>query len=123
MNKPNKTERPQENNQKGNKKIRWGKILMVVFTVFVLLQFGQQYIKYTEVNSEIAVYEDKLEVAEAKYEDLKQEKSLLLSDSYIEKMAREDLGMIKKGEVLLSPAEEKEIPTLAKDLNESEMNH
>mgnify|MGYP000684731324 FL=1 len=44
--------------------------------------------------------EDEIRVAEQKLEELEEEKSILGSDEYVERKAREDLGYVKSDETV-----------------------
>ena len=44
--------------------------------------------------------EDEIRVAEQKLEELEEEKSILGSDEYVERQAREDLGYVKSDETV-----------------------
>ena len=63
-------------------------------------------VKYYDLKQEAQQYQQIKDQQLAKNEALKKEKELLSDTSYIESVARETLGLVKKGEVLVVPAKE-----------------
>ncbi len=88
------------------RKKRWGMIAFVVIAFFVAFYFGERYIQYNNMQAELASYEQELAQAEKRYADLEKQKQLLYDDSYLETLARANLGMVREGETLVSPMEE-----------------
>jgi cell division protein FtsL len=66
---------------------------------FVYMMADQQAI-INRYNQDFARLEQKIEEEEQRNSHLKREKEMLNSDEYIEKVAREKLGMVKEGERL-----------------------
>lgn len=82
-----------------NKKFKWKNI------IFILILF---YAGYVFINQQIAIHKIKNEIAQKKLEEqkvknknkkLQDEVKMSESDVYIEKLARERLGLIKQGEI------------------------
>lgn len=94
--------------KKFKKSFSWQTALLILTIFLVVLAFGKQYIRYCEIKDEVQSCTLELKEAQKNYEKIKKEKALLDDDSYIEQKAREDLGMIKKGEVLILPSEKEE---------------
>lgn len=88
------------------RRFRIGNVIVFAFICFLLVQFGQQYVKYYDLKQEAQQYQQVKDQQLAKNEALKKEKELLSDTSYIESVARETLGLVKKGEVLVVPAKE-----------------
>ena len=74
-----------------------------VLLLFILLYFSytaiQQYLQLKAISQEQAAVEARLSQAQKVNEELLQEKNNLGKIDYIEKIAREELGMTKQGEM------------------------
>lgn len=88
------------------RKKRWGMIAFVVIAFFVAFYFGERYIQYKHMQAELVSYEQELAQTEQRYADLEKQKQLLYDESYLETLARANLGMVRNGETLVSPMEE-----------------
>lgn len=73
-------------------------ILLVLLGYFVYLAVDQQ-IYIHEVQQEKAAVQKQYEKEQAKNKELTEEKNELENPQYIEKIARDEFGMTKKGEV------------------------
>lgn len=74
--------------------------MILIFGIILYVGYiltGQQRILY-EKESEARQYREKLKKEEQIAESLKKQKDMVGSDMYIEKIAREKLGMVKPGE-------------------------
>lgn len=72
-------------------------VLLAIFAYFAYIAVGQQEILHLRAQ-ELQKIEDKIDEEAKLNEELKKEQDQLSSDEFIEKAAREKLGMIKKGE-------------------------
>lgn len=97
--------------------------LFIVIAFFIVFQLYGQYDRLLDMQDEIAVYTQRLEVAEAEYQQLLETRELLNNDSYIERLARENLGMVKQGETLVSLSKDTGAPTLNEHLDVKALNH
>jgi cell division protein FtsL len=80
------------------KKSRFGIfVLMAIFIYLSYLAVGQQRMIYAK-NLENSKVESKIAVEKKTNEELKNEEKIINSDEYIEKVARDKLGMVKKDE-------------------------
>lgn len=74
-----------------------------VLLLFIVLYFSytaiQQYLQLKAISQEQAAVEARLSQAQKVNEELLQEKNNLGKIDYIEKIAREELGMTKQGEM------------------------
>jgi cell division protein FtsL len=72
-------------------------ILLAIFLYFSYIAVSQQ--KLINAKSiELSKLEEKIKEEEEQNEELKKEKEIIQTDEYIEKIAREKLGMVKKNE-------------------------
>lgn len=72
-------------------------ILLVIFLYFSYIAVSQQRLINAK-NIELSKLEEKIKNEEKLNEELKKEKENIQTDEYIEKIAREKLGMVKKNE-------------------------
>lgn len=80
------------------KKSRFGLFILLVFFLYFAWQMaGQQKLLYSK-GLEMKKIESKVSEEEKLNTELKKEKENMNSDEYIEKVAREKLGMVKEGE-------------------------
>ena len=96
-------------------------LLMVALAVFGI-NFTKEYLFYRELKAEADALDLRLVQEELKYEQLQEAKALLFNESYIERYARKNLGMIKIGETLVYPMEAKEVPVLNVNIDDSPDN-
>ncbi|OGO80460.1 MAG: hypothetical protein A2Y21_11240 [Clostridiales bacterium GWC2_40_7] len=72
-------------------------LLMVIFIYFAYTAVGQQKILYMK-DVELKKVQSEIDEETKENEKLKEEQEELNSDEFVEKTAREKLGMVKKGE-------------------------
>lgn len=75
----------------------WTFIIVGLFVYFAYTMFEQEKVFYNK-NREMNDIETKLNEEEKLENDLKSEMEILNSDEYNENVAREELGMVKRGE-------------------------
>lgn len=79
--------------------INWFTILMVVIIGYFAVILVKQQVYFNQVSVDQAAAEERLATAKAEHEKLVKEKDDLNRLDYIEKIAREELGMTRKGEL------------------------
>ena len=90
---------------KSKKRFCWFRVLGVCAVFFMMLKLGQQYQRYQIIQGEVDLYKQKLAEAQDEYFNQQEHLKLYYSDSFLEQIARSNLGMVKVGEVVVSPAE------------------
>ena len=84
-------------------RIRWFRLLILLAAAyFIFLAVGQQFELYT-IRRETFSLKDRIEELEHSNKSLSEEKIRLSSPAYVEKIAREQLGLVKPGEVPYIP--------------------
>ena len=73
---------------------------LLVFVCAVSVGIGKQAIRYQEVKAELAVVTAEIEEQQEKQLDFETRREYYTSDSYIEQVAREQLGMVKPNEII-----------------------
>ncbi|WP_455630296.1 FtsB family cell division protein [Megamonas sp.] len=79
-------------------------VLIIAYLGFIIVK---QEVYMTELDQETVVTQSRLDKAKQINDKLKQEKANLEKRDYIEKVAREELGMTKPGEVPYISSENK----------------
>lgn len=83
-------------NKRGKPSI-WALILAVFFLYFCYVLIDQQKVIMAR-ESEIARIQEKIGEEQMTNEELTKQREIINSDEYVEKVAREKLGMVKKEE-------------------------
>lgn len=91
--------------KKKNKKSRklsslFLRVFLFIFVATVSVGIGTQFIRYQEVQEELAVVTAEIEKEQKRQLEFETRKEYYTSDSYIEQVAREQLGMVKPNEIL-----------------------
>jgi cell division protein FtsL len=87
------------NNKKKKKPIRIRYIIILLLTVNIVYTLTAQYITIRKSRAQEAQIKTQIEEAKEENERLKEELERMQSDEYMEKLAREKLGLIKPGEI------------------------
>jgi len=82
--------------------------IVAVIVIVAAFNFWQNMEKMNNLQSKIDEMEEKIEKAEAENAELREQLNNTNDPEYIEEVAREKLGLVKPGEMLLVPVEEKQ---------------
>ena len=90
------------------KKLIIKKLIIFAFVIFFVGSYINQLITMRKIENEIATKQSQLEEIQEKNERLQEEVEKINSNSadYLEKLARERLGMIKPGEKVVNSSDE-----------------
>lgn len=80
------------------RKISFRKVVICFIGIYVCFILVSQQMTLSRQNKDINEYTSQLQQAEKKNQKLQDEIKLSKDDSYIEKLAREKLGLIREGE-------------------------
>lgn len=86
---------------------------LMVYAGIAVVSFGQQVFQLQGINQNIDQIQQDITTMRQKNQQLSMEIKRLQSDAYIERVAREQLGLVKPGETVLLKAEissEKPVP-------------
>lgn len=86
-------------------RFRPGRWLALAGILYLLFTFGDQEFHLFKMRTEMARLRDQIRQVQTDNERLRQEIQRLNDDAYIEKAAREELGMVKANEITYIPAE------------------
>ncbi|HEX3033275.1 MAG TPA: septum formation initiator family protein, partial [Bacillota bacterium] len=70
----------------------------------VLFSFGQQFFQMQSIERDMDKIQAEIKAMQLKNKQLHTEVKRLNSDAYVERIAREKLGLVKQGETVLLPA-------------------
>ena len=87
---------------KKKKRFRWWNILLIAAALFFCVRLGLQVKEYFALQEEAEYYREVLSQTESAYQEQLEKEDLLYNDSYLERVAREKLGMVKEGETVVS---------------------
>ncbi len=84
-------------------RIRWFRVLtLLAAAYFIFLAVGQQFELYT-IQRETGSLKNRIAELEQANQSMTEEKKLLSTPAYVEKIARDQLGLVKPGEVPYIP--------------------
>ena len=113
-----KIEQPPQTKKK--KKFRWWNILLVAAALFFCVRLGMQVNEYFALQEEAEYYREVLSETEDAYQEQLEKEELLNNESYLERVAREKLGMVKEGETVVSTTKTEQTQTDAEDQTDEE---
>ncbi|NLL18324.1 MAG: septum formation initiator family protein [Clostridia bacterium] len=93
-------------------KFRWRPLLLFLVGIYALVAFVGLKWELKEADAQIMALEEKKASLLAEQQQLLEEKEKLNNPVYIERRAREALGLIKPGEKILVPAEPGQVLSL-----------
>ena len=80
-------------------RIKWFRVLLIMITGYAVYIFGSQHLQYIAVSREAEAARLRLEQLQQVNQCMTYEKQQLSTAAYVEKLAREELGLVKPGEV------------------------
>ena len=81
------------------RQINWFAIIMIILFLLAAFKLWEQAITYRDLSQDRIKAEERLKAAQEENEKLMNEKAQLDDPEYVEKLAREQLGMTKQGEI------------------------
>lgn len=89
----------QENRKTSGRRLDWFVVLMVGIVGYFSYMMVSQHFYLNSVNRDYDAAQQRLRSAQQENDALQQEKAQLNDPAYIEKIAREELGMTRQGEM------------------------
>lgn len=89
------------------KRIRWAVVLIGFCLLYVMYSFADQALQLSKLRREVSDLRAREATLKSDNERLNQEQQLLQTDAYVEKVAREELGLVKPGETPYIRGEQK----------------
>ncbi|HOV80316.1 MAG TPA: septum formation initiator family protein [Bacillota bacterium] len=81
-------------------------LIALLILMYLAASFGNQFSRISSLQREIENIQQQVNELQQKNAALRQELQMVQSDSYIEKIAREKLGLVKPGETRVVPVPE-----------------
>jgi cell division protein FtsL len=85
-------------------RIRWFRLAVFVVIGYGLYVAASQHLDVRAVNREVDATRTRVEQLKQQNKTLAEEKTRLTTPAYVEKLAREELGLVKPGEIPYIPA-------------------
>lgn len=102
------------------RKNNWLRLLVVGILCYGGVSLGNQFWQWQEINADAGAVQAEIEATRKVNEQLREEIKLLKTTDYIERVAREELGLVKAGEkVLLKATPGKVIPLEKKGVEDA----
>lgn len=89
-------------------KSRGFKIILIFIFIFTAYKFYLNYQEINKLENRISHLEKSISLAKEERAELQLELKNINNPEYIERIARDELGLVKPGELLLIPVEEEE---------------
>ena len=89
----------QENRKTSGRRLDWFVVLMVGIVGYFSYMMVSQHFYLNSVNRDYDAAQQRLQSAQQENDALQEEKAQLNDPAYIEKIAREELGMTRQGEM------------------------
>jgi cell division protein FtsB len=86
---------------------KFEKYLILLLSVYILVIASQTLSRTRKIAAEHKIIAKQLQIAQQKHVKLKELSVALHTDSYLEKLARKKLGLVKSGEVVYKIVDEK----------------
>ena len=93
------------NQKKHKKSFRWSKLIIIAALALCVWRLGDRIDHYFDLQAEVDMYTIQLAQEQSIYNEKQEIISLMEKDAYLERLAREKLGMVKVGEVVVSAVE------------------
>ena len=81
---------------------RWLSLVVIAAVVLGVIQMAGRIDRLIDMENQVAACEERLEQAQAVYDEKMATVELLDNPAYLERVARENLGMVKQGETIVS---------------------
>jgi cell division protein FtsB len=91
----------------GKKKFRIRHLVVIFFLLYCLYTLITQQLKMVSLTRQEVELRERIKAALEEREDLKRQIQLLHTDSFIEGIARDELGLVKPGEIIYKNAEKR----------------
>ncbi len=85
-------------------KLKGPSVILLILLGFIFYSFGGQMVEMYNVRHEIQKIQEQMDELRLKNADLRKQIEQLNSDAYIEREAREKLGLVKPGEKIILEA-------------------
>ncbi|KYZ78271.1 hypothetical protein AXX12_01645 [Anaerosporomusa subterranea] len=88
-------------------KIKWFNLALLLLSAYFCYLVTDRYLEMSSIQRETSAVSQQLEQAQTVNQQLQAERDRLLAPAYVEKLAREQLGLVKPGELPYVPSGKK----------------
>lgn len=85
-------------------RIKWLNLALLLLSAYCCYLVTDRFLELAAIRQETNAIRQQLDQAKTANQELQAERERLLSPAYVEKLAREQLGLVKPGEVPYIPA-------------------
>ncbi|WP_312562167.1 septum formation initiator family protein [Anaerospora sp.] len=80
-------------------RLNWFRVVMIAIILYTVYVCVNQQLQYAAISREMEATKTQLEQLQQTNEAMGQEKQKLSTPAHVEKLAREELGLVKPGEI------------------------
>lgn len=80
-------------------RLNWFRVVMIAIILYTVYVCVNQQLQYAAISREMEATRTQLEQLQQTNEAMNQEKEKLSTPAHVEKLAREELGLVKPGEI------------------------
>lgn len=80
-------------------RLNWFRVVMIAIILYTIYVCVNQQLQYAAISREMEATKTQLEQLQQTNEAMGQEKQKLSTPAHVEKLAREELGLVKPGEI------------------------
>lgn len=80
-------------------RLNWFRVVMIAIILYTVYVCVNQQLQYAAISREMEATRTQLEQLQQTNEAMNQEKQKLSTPAHVEKLAREELGLVKPGEI------------------------
>ena len=106
LHRDNKESPPEKRGRKGSK---WPFFLLTIFLGYFIFSLGSQFSRLHTMHENMNSLQNQVKELNSRNATLRDQIKQIKSDSYIEQVAREQLGLVKPGETLVVPAQSQQV--------------
>ncbi|MDK2784642.1 MAG: hypothetical protein PWQ41_295 [Bacillota bacterium] len=94
----------QKKPRRRKRKFSWSKAVLLSLVLYFVYSSSKQVQLALELRAKLERVNKEIAATQQRTEELRREIEYLKSDAYVEKVAREELGLVKPGEIIFMPA-------------------
>ncbi|MDI3538268.1 MAG: hypothetical protein PWP12_638 [Bacillota bacterium] len=95
---------PWQKKSRRKRKFSWTKAVLLSLVLYFAYSSSKQVQLALELRAKLDRVNKEIVATQQRTEELRREIEYLKSDAYVEKVAREELGLVKPGEIIFMPA-------------------
>lgn len=113
---------PSKKGKRKKKRFRRRYILLILVLTYIIYSFGSEYFTLKKLNAQYAALEMEKQQLLSEQQYLQAQHKYMLSDAFVELIARKELGFVKPGEHVILSAKPGAVPVLNKNISPDEIH-